>query len=153
MRLPWEKSAYFSFSLDFRTTRRAFQRFIDNDNPIVASGIASRNIYAAFNVWTDYRVDNIHVNFKNETQKCGTPCHPPEKSSLGNQNRYESAVSTGQLIILGYLDHEVLCLHTYCFLSFTTNYFELSCIPPHIFIVFTYIFINIKHCLLQCNLK
>ena len=118
MQLPWEKSAYFSFSLDFRTTRRAFQRFIDNDNPIVASDIASRNIYAASNVWTDYRVDNIHVNFKNETQKCGTPCHPPEKSSLGNQNRYESAVSTGQLIILGYLiTRSCVCTRIVFFLS------------------------------------
>ena len=37
---------------------RAFQRYMDHDNPSVISNIAIKNIFTLSNFWTDYNLSN-----------------------------------------------------------------------------------------------
>ena len=54
---------------------RAFQRNIDNDNPTVVSVKASKNIFTAFNFWTDYRMNiptvlTIAPQYTHDSSRC-----------------------------------------------------------------------------------
>ena len=66
--VPWDKSAFFIF-LGFNDNSvflkcfymfiycsgRAFQRYVDNNNPKVVSSMSSETIFSASDFWTDYR--------------------------------------------------------------------------------------------------